>query len=132
MAASTMANDAPSAGIYNLADNINITGGQAAQGFSSPGIDFGAGLIQNPNYTNSYHYLSAVKLDGSTTGITTLDRGTFAHTVWNPNVSIFDSSQNPIPRPHRMDSFILLSAGPDAIFGTGDDIANFDIFQGKE
>jgi len=31
-----------------------------------------------------------------------------------------------LPRPHRVDSFILLSAGFDGIYGTGDDIYNFE------
>jgi len=30
------------------------------------------------------------------------------------------------PRPYRSDSFILLSAGPDGLYGTGDDVFNFD------
>ena len=29
-------------------------------------------------------------------------------------------------RPYRVDTFILLSAGPDGLYGTKDDIANFD------
>jgi len=28
--------------------------------------------------------------------------------------------------PHRPDSYILISAGPDGLYGTGDDITNFD------
>ena len=28
--------------------------------------------------------------------------------------------------PHNPDTFLLISAGPDGIFGTSDDIANFD------
>jgi len=28
--------------------------------------------------------------------------------------------------PHRADSFLLISAGPDGVYGTGDDIANFE------
>ena len=27
--------------------------------------------------------------------------------------------------PHRPDSYILISAGPDGLYGTGDDITNF-------
>ncbi|OHB66435.1 MAG: hypothetical protein A2Y76_14165 [Planctomycetes bacterium RBG_13_60_9] len=30
------------------------------------------------------------------------------------------------PRPYRPDSYILLSAGPDGLYGTRDDICNFD------
>jgi len=42
----------------------------------------------------------------------------------------YDNTQNPnfdTPvRPYRSDSFILLSAGPDGLWGTGDDVFNFD------
>lgn len=37
-----------------------------------------------------------------------------------------DESITARPTPHRKDSFILLSPGPDGLYGTGDDIANFD------
>jgi len=47
-------------------------------------------------------------------------RGPFAHTVWNPNVTA-------TKRPHNAESFIILSAGPDGLYGSGDDVANFDI-----
>ncbi len=30
------------------------------------------------------------------------------------------------PYPHRPDSYILISAGPDSLYGTADDITNFD------
>jgi hypothetical protein len=30
------------------------------------------------------------------------------------------------PRPYKNDSFILQCAGPDALYGTQDDIFNFD------
>ncbi len=29
--------------------------------------------------------------------------------------------------PHRIDSFILISAGPDQLYGTMDDVANFNV-----
>jgi hypothetical protein len=47
------------------------------------------------------------------------------------NASIFyNAIQNPNftspPRPYRAESFILQSAGPDGLYGTMDDIFNFD------
>ncbi len=33
------------------------------------------------------------------------------------------------PRPYRSESFILLSAGPDGLYGTADDVYNFDTEQ---
>jgi prepilin-type N-terminal cleavage/methylation domain-containing protein len=42
----------------------------------------------------------------------------------------YDQTQNPDflspPRPYRADSFILHSAGPDGLYGTVDDVFNFD------
>jgi len=38
--------------------------------------------------------------------------------ILNPNINV-------LKRPYRADSFILLSAGPDALYGTPDDILNF-------
>jgi prepilin-type N-terminal cleavage/methylation domain-containing protein len=47
------------------------------------------------------------------------DPGIFYENTLNPN---FD---NPL-RPYRSDSFILLSAGPDGLYGTVDDVFNFE------
>lgn len=48
-----------------------------------------------------------------------LETGKFYRRTQNPN---FTSP----PRPYRAESFILHSAGPDGIYGTPDDIFNFD------
>ncbi|MBL7186604.1 MAG: hypothetical protein ISS70_09780 [Phycisphaerae bacterium] len=37
-----------------------------------------------------------------------------------------DDRANGPSKPHRADTFILLSAGPDGLYGTADDITNFD------
>jgi len=47
------------------------------------------------------------------------DRNIFYQRIANPN---FTSPQ----RPYRNESFILLSAGPDGLYGTPDDVYNFD------
>ncbi len=41
------------------------------------------------------------------------------------NKTAQDFSTGGVDRPHNYDTFILLSAGPDMIYGTRDDIANF-------
>lgn len=58
------------------------------------------------------------------------DKHTFLNYIMNK--SIFDSTYNddttPVTAtvvPYRRDSFIMISAGPDSIFGTGDDLTNF-------
>jgi len=45
----------------------------------------------------------------------------FDEAIINTQINIQD-----IPVPYRAQSFILLSAGKDGIYGTGDDIFNFD------
>ncbi len=45
--------------------------------------------------------------------------GFYAPTT-NPNYA------PPPPRPYRSESYILLSAGPDGLYGTADDVFNFD------
>ena len=37
-----------------------------------------------------------------------------------------DWKENTISRPNRSDSYILISAGFDGLYGTADDICNFD------
>jgi prepilin-type N-terminal cleavage/methylation domain-containing protein len=48
-----------------------------------------------------------------------LDRSLFYKRIWNPN---FTSPQ----RPYRAQSFIMLSAGADGLYGTLDDVYNID------
>ncbi|MGD9110558.1 MAG: type II secretion system protein [Phycisphaerales bacterium] len=44
---------------------------------------------------------------------------TFYWSIWNSKISLADG------RPYRLDSYILLSAGWDGLYGTRDDIYNF-------
>jgi len=101
-------------GIYTTRDNQNITGlftGTA----TLPGIDLGAGPVE----PNLYHYIGKlVNMDDAPDLSKPRERRTFRGAVYNPTVTA-------VPRPHRADSFILISAGPDAVYGTGDDVANF-------
>ena len=46
--------------------------------------------------------------------------GTFSYSIWNPNITA-------TAKPHRADSYILLSAGPDGRYGTAADVANFPV-----
>ncbi len=50
--------------------------------------------------------------------------------VVDPNFSDFitnpqSDALNVLPKPHNMDSFLLISAGYDKIYGTGDDVCNW-------
>ena len=55
---------------------------------------------------------------------------TFLNYIMNQRVfeSTYDASASPphaTMTPYRKDSFLLISAGADAIYGTNDDVANF-------
>jgi prepilin-type N-terminal cleavage/methylation domain-containing protein len=120
--------EAPSLGlgpaIYNLYDNNVITGCWKTPTIvtRSLGMDFGAGQRTEPDWLaagamGKYHYLA--NLPDLTTDFRSGPRS-FYRTIYNPNVIA-------TPRPHNDRSFILLSAGPDGIFGTSDDVANFEV-----
>ncbi len=108
-------------GIYNLRDNAPITGMISSSSTVFQGMDFGAGRIPRTDSAIQYHGIAALgaSMSGSNFQIDNL-RGSFASTLRNQNVlTTF--------RPHNSDSFILLSAGKDGIFGSADDIGNFPI-----
>lgn len=104
-------------GIYNMADNENLTGARW-KGTSVPGMDFGAGKDHFPYKGDNLSPSSPTLLKDPSTRDAC--KGTFAHTIYNPNVATPG-----IFMPHNAETFILLSAGPDGLFGTEDDIANF-------
>ena len=71
-----------------------------------------------------------LNLDGFNELIThQLTGGKFTNSILNPNFPRdLTALPNPIyGRPYRADSFILQSAGPDGIYGTPDDIYNFNV-----
>lgn len=102
-------------GTYNLNDNANVTG--SAQGPGVVGMDLGAGTT---------HPIGTIDADfrGNSPATRRVDpvqdRGSFAYRMWNPDVARLN-------RAYREESFVLLSAGPDGLFGTADDIGNFPI-----
>lgn len=124
--------------IYDMNNNVNITGdpkdGQSFQldsrisdlkvrpGTPPPdepeylgpgvGLDFGGGYA---------HFPGGLPRNASAAALPSA-RGSFGYAIWNPSAAIGGN-----PRPHNAESFILLSAGPDGLFGTEDDVANFPI-----
>jgi hypothetical protein len=89
-------------------------------------MDLGRGVVDVPS--GAYHFMaiSGEGADAVKTPQEVLDamqnsaNRCFSRAIWNPNVIA-------VPRPHNEQSFILLSAGPDGVFGNSDDIANFEI-----
>jgi len=104
-------------GIYDMGDNAHFTGLRASKA-NLPGYDIGAGKghfsSRDPS-TNVFISPATGLLDPTKRD---LHKGTFGYTVINPN-------SGTVLRPHNAETFILLSAGPDGLFGTEDDIANF-------
>ncbi len=49
----------------------------------------------------------------------------FQQFTWNPQIP------TPKPQPHKKDSFLLISAGPDRLYGTDDDVCNYPLIGGK-
>lgn len=105
-------------GIYNLADNIPVTG---CQEHNISGFNFGAG-------NNHFRSTEAGIPIGNQVGPRTVGaenapifRKSFGWTVFNPNSTVWS--------PYNPETYILLSAGPDGLFGTADDIANYEVNQ---
>lgn len=98
-----------SPGIYNLADNITITGVGVKKG-----IDLGIGPVAQ---FAGLGYVAPSQIGSQEPPINTLGR-----MIWDPNVTATF-------RPYRADSYLLLSPGPDGRFGNADDVANFPVNQ---
>jgi prepilin-type N-terminal cleavage/methylation domain-containing protein len=118
----------PALGIYTHADNGLFTGLRGGPGnttfnpwdFAGIGLE-GHKLAEFGNYTND-----------SPTDPSELanpeNLHTFPYYVLNKN--IFDSTYDPTENraslvPYRPDSFILITPGPDGIYGSTDDVTNF-------
>jgi len=95
MASNTYATPA----VYNLMDNALFTGN------GGPGLDLGAGNI---------HPLGQL---GGYSGNEPAPRGSFLRYVWDRKITAR-------PTPQRADSYILISAGRDGLYGTSDDVTN--------
>lgn len=99
-------NPVSAAGVYNIADNAVITGSSLN---NQPGMSFGRNqAVVHPLGTWD---------DG---GTWPPQRNTFQGAIYNPDVTAAQ-------RPRRADSYLLLSAGPDGLYGTADDVANFTV-----
>lgn len=71
-----------------------------------------------PQGSTARHPMSPYSLSGGGAAL-------FYQQTTNPNFPGDTASGTP-PRPYRADSFILQSAGPDSLYGTADDVFNFD------
>jgi hypothetical protein len=116
-------------GIYNQIDNGIVTGSDATGVYSSSGVDFGAGKVDPSSGTSPLHKIFTVTgaipeliptfTDG-VNNILTLQQyeNSFARFILDPTVKARNT-------PVRRDSYLLISAGSDAIYGTRDDLTNW-------
>ncbi len=112
-----MVADTDKSGIYRQEDNGVITGTDKGS-YETDGLDFGSGKVDD-----RYHDISINKsplaTDDLDTIITSDDYdGSFAR-------YILDASIQVRPTPVRPDSYLLISPGPDARYGTDDDVTNW-------
>lgn len=102
-------------GVYWQEDNGLITGSTGGvRNFD--GIDFGAGTIPNQNYYHAIAVVKPVEPNADLTAVTF--NNTFARYIWNADIKAK-------PEPVRKDSYLLISAGKDGVYGNSDDVTNW-------
>lgn len=115
---------AASPGIYRQEDNGIITG---TDGTPDPGLDFGAGMVTGTDGTNRYHAISrvpSIPTPANTAVGVILASG---QTEYSDSFMryILDPTIKARPTPVRKQDYLLISAGPDARYGTDDDVTNW-------
>ncbi|MBU0717965.1 MAG: hypothetical protein KJ749_06935, partial [Planctomycetes bacterium] len=100
-------------GIYRQEDNAIITG--CKNGIDEyAGIDFGAGETDGV-----YHRIALADAPDPTDDLTQPKfDNSFARFIWDQGVKARNT-------PVRKDAYLLISAGPDGIYGSDDDIVNW-------
>lgn len=113
--------------IYRQQDNGEITGTIAGGNYSPRGIDFGPGLIMTAGSSPVYHGITAAvdvpPIPTLTGGVNSIlsdptFNNSFARFILDPTVPGRNT-------PVRKSDYLLISAGPDARYGTADDITNW-------
>ncbi len=107
-------------GIYRQTDNAVITGSDAPSPFTAPGLDFGPGLV-NGRYHDLFLSISPAPTDVPPEEKILQNEdyvGSFARFILDPKIQAR-------PTPVRKDSYLQISAGPDAKYGTEDDVTNW-------
>ena len=114
--------DVASSGIYSYLDNKLFTGAEDVDASYTPWDFTGMG----PNVLQKLSRFGAWT-GGSPTDPADFDvvdnEFTFPNYILNKDV--FDSTDGNGIVPYRPDSFILITPGPDGIYGNGDDVTNF-------
>jgi hypothetical protein len=118
----------PAAGRFDSTDNWQITG--TDNGGTQPGWDLGSGLLSGTNnqQLDIYHWFAWKGFSANDPqqlfDNTAAPGKGFAHSVYD--ASIYEQNPNkPNLWPRNPDTFLMVSPGKDAIYGSGDDIMNF-------
>ncbi|UCE59611.1 MAG: type II secretion system protein [Phycisphaerales bacterium] len=110
-----MTSSAEDSGIYWQEDNGLITGSEGGLLTGFDGIDFGGGMIDG-----AYHKLRWIAPPDATTDVdadTEYDN-TFVKFIRDPSIKARNE-------PVRKDTYLLITAGSDGIYGTVDDATNW-------
>ena len=112
--------DDDEAGVYTFADNGMFTGRCLEAGCTDPGWDFGGGPhhieLFGPNPADP----ETIADERRTFQFYILNKQVYEATI-DPN----DPDKVPTAVPYRKDTFLLLGAGKDGLYGTNDDVTNF-------
>ena len=119
-------------GQYDQTDNCFVTGSGATDGYyanvagaNNVGWDItGAGFPASSSYV---HDLGEFGYIPAQNDLDPLKPNSFAAFMHDRKIyeNTIDSSGRGRVWPHRPDSFVLISAGPDGVYGNSDDITNF-------
>lgn len=115
-------------GVYAQEDNGVITGSDAA-GYVAIGIDFGPG----PNERDRLHEIKVAKYPPAVPGAGLGGQGQqpvnpiLANAEYDDSFVRFILDTQVLTRntPVQKDKYLLISAGPDSIYGTNDDVTNW-------
>jgi hypothetical protein len=113
------------AGIYWQEDNAIITGTEETtlSVGAMEGLDFGPGKVAGADGTLRYHGISrALGPDPITKVVDILNTANYADSFAR---YILDTATQARPTPVRPNEYLLISAGPDARYGTEDDVTNW-------
>lgn len=109
-------------GIYRQEDNAIITGTVLGElGVQEEGLDFGSGRFEE---YEGYHAIARAKGPEPTQNVDEMIKDTQTY----PNtfaMFILDQKVKSRPTPVNKDKYLLISAGPDGIYGTTDDLTNW-------
>ena len=97
---------------------------------ADPGDPYLTGAINNPlmAVNTIYDYRDNAAITEHVGAFTNDDTNPFANYIWDTRTGDMVTTKswiNPNARPYKADSFLLIGAGRDGLYGTEDDITNF-------